>query len=138
MGHLCDIKKKELSNLILSFLSLFSDSPSQTHLIGHDIDMGYIELICQKFYHVSQEKHTHLESAVKYMLVHNIAEPSCSSWASPCVLVSKPDQTFRPCTDFRKVNNITKPDSYPLPYMEDCVDQVGTVKFVSKFDLFKG
>lgn len=72
------------------------------------------------------------------MLEHNIAEPSCSSWASPCVLVRKPDKTFRPCTDFRKVNGITKADSYPLPRMEDCVDQVDTAKFVSKFDLLKG
>ncbi len=53
-------------------------------------------------------------------------------------MFSKPDQTFRPCTEFRKVNNITKPDSYPLPRTEDCVDQVGTAKFVSKFDLLKG
>lgn len=67
------------------------------------------------------------------MLEHNIAATSCSSWASPCVLVSKPDQTFRPYTDFHKVNNITKPD--PLPRMEDCVDQVGTAQFVIEFDL---
>ncbi len=41
-------------------------------------------------------------------------------------------------TDFRKVNSVTKPDLFPLPRMEDCVDQVGSVKFVSKFDLLKG
>ena len=42
-------------------------------------------------------------------------------------------------TDFvRKVNSVTKPDSFPLPRMEDCVDQVGAAKFVSKFDLLKG
>ena len=79
-----------------------------------------------------------MESEVNYMLENNIAEPSCSSWASPCVLVRKPDQTFRPCTDFRKVNNGTKPDSFPLPRIDDCVDQVGSAKFVSKFDLLKG
>lgn len=52
--------------------------------------------------------------------------------------MAKPDRTFRPCTDFRKVNAVTKPDSFPLPRMEDCVDQVGAAKFVSKFDLLKG
>lgn len=46
-----------------------------------------------------------------------------------------PDRTFRPWTDFRKVNAITKPDSFPLPWMEDCVDQIGSASFVSKFDL---
>lgn len=64
------------------------------------------------------------------MLEHNIAQPSNSSWASPCVLVIKPDKTLRPCTDFRKVNNITKPDFYPLSQMKDCVDQVGTAKLL--------
>lgn len=41
-------------------------------------------------------------------------------------------------SDFRKVNYVTKLDSYPLPQVEDCVDQVGAAKYVSKFDLLKG
>ncbi|KAJ8338705.1 hypothetical protein SKAU_G00354910 [Synaphobranchus kaupii] len=72
------------------------------------------------------------------MLANNIAVPSFSSWASPCLLVSKPDRTFRFCTDYRKVNAVTKPDSYPLPRMEDCIDMVGAASFVSKFDLMRG
>lgn len=116
LDHLPDNKKQELSNLILSFPVLFSDTPTQTHLLEHDIEVGDAEPIRQRFYRFSQEKRTQLESEVNYMLENNIAEPSCSSWASPCVLVSKPDQTFRPCTDFRKVNNVTK----PLPRIEDC------------------
>ncbi len=72
------------------------------------------------------------------MLKNDIAEPSFSSWASPSLLVSKSDGSFRFCTDYRKVNAITKPDSFPLPRIEDCIDQVGNAKFVSKFDLLKG
>ncbi len=75
---------------------------------------------------------------MNYMLKHDIAEPSCSSWASPCLLVPKSDGTMRFCTDFRKVNSVTKPDSFPLPRMDDCIDQVGPARFVSKFDLLKG
>ena len=87
---------------------------------------------------MSPVKHEHLEAEVKYMLENNIAEPYASSWSFPCLLVKKSDGTFRPCTDLRKVNKLTKPDSFPLPRMEDCVDQVGSAKFVSKFDLLKG
>lgn len=68
------------------------------------------------------------------MLENGIAVPSRSSWASPCLLVSKPDRTFRSCTYFCKVNAITKPDSFPLPRMEVCMDQVGSAK-LNKFDL---
>lgn len=50
----------------------------------------------------------------------------------------KSDSTPRFCSDFRKLNAVTKPDCFPLPRMDDCVDQVGSAKFVSKFDLLKG
>lgn len=36
------------------------------------------------------------------------------------------------------VNSVTKPDSFPLPRIEDCVDKVGAAKYVSKLDLLKG
>ena len=72
------------------------------------------------------------------MTEHGIAEPSYSAWSSPCILVPKPDGTYRFCTDYRKVNSLTKVDSFPLPRMDDCVDRVGAAKYVSKLDLLKG
>lgn len=72
------------------------------------------------------------------MLDNNMAIPLSSSWASPCLLVDKSDTSPRFCTNYRKVNKVTKSDSFPLPRMEDCIDQVGATKFVSKFDLLKG
>lgn len=72
------------------------------------------------------------------MLDNDIAENYFSSWPSPYLLVKKPDAYFRPYTNYRNVNNITKPDSFPFPCMEDCVDQVHSAKIVSKVDLLKG
>ncbi len=69
------------------------------------------------------------------MLEHGIAEPSSSPWSSPCLLVEKHDGCLRFCTDFRKVNAVTKPDSYPLPRLDDCIDQVCSASFVTKLDL---
>lgn len=79
-----------------------------------------------------------MESEINYMLENNLAKSSFSDWASPCLLVGKPDGTQRFCTDYRRVNALSKPDSFPLPRIEDCVDQVGSANFVSKFDLLKG
>lgn len=112
--------------------------PSHTDWIEHDIDVGEMPPIRQHFYRVSPEKHKHLDAEVEYMLNNNIAVPSFLSWASPCLLVPKSDGTPRFCSDFRKANKVTKPDSFPLPRMEDCVDQMGAAKYVSKFDLLKG
>ena len=72
------------------------------------------------------------------MLENDLIEASSSEWSSPCVLVPKPDGTYRFCTDFRQVNKVTKSDSYPIPRVDDCVDRVGDAKFVSKLDLLKG
>lgn len=46
--------------------------------------------------------------------------------------------SFHFCTGYRRVNAVTKPDSFPLPRMEDCVDSVGAAKFTRKLDLLKG
>lgn len=121
--------RKEMVGLIRKIPGLFSDTPTRTNLIEHDIDIGDADPIRQRFYRVSVEKLRCLDAEVRYMLESKLAEPSFSSWASPCILVSKPDGTNRFCTDYRKVNGVTKPDSFPLPRMEDCVDQVGAAKF---------
>ena len=72
------------------------------------------------------------------MLQYNIIEPSSSDWSSPCVLVPKSDGTVHSCTDFRKLNALTKTDSFPLPRIEDCIKRIGKARYVTKLDLLKG
>ena len=71
---------------------------------------------------------------VDYMLKHNIIEPSSCSWGSPCILVAKPNGSNRFVTDFRRVNSVAKPDSFPIPRLLDCIDKIGNVKYISIFD----
>ena len=49
----------------------------------------------------------------------------------------KTDGTFWMCTDYKKVNSVTKTDSFPVPRMNDCIDNIGQAKYVTKFDLLK-
>ena len=72
------------------------------------------------------------------MLAHDIIELSQSAWSSPCLLVPKGDRSDRFCTDFRKVNLVTKSDSFLIPRVEDCIDHIGHSKCVTKLDLLKG
>ena len=106
LAHLPAYRRDELFGLILSFPVLLSDIP--TNLIEHNIDVGNVDPIPPRFYRVSPEKQTCLDAEIRYTLDSDIAEPSFSSWASPCILVSKPDGTNRFCTDYRKVNSVTK------------------------------
>lgn len=72
------------------------------------------------------------------MIDHRIVEPSNSSCSSPCLLAIKSDGSDRLCKDYRRVNNVTKPDSFPPLRVEGCVDNVGNANFVTKLDLLKG
>ena len=58
--------------------------------------------------------------------------------ATGVLLVPKPDGTYRFGTDYRKVNRVTKSDSFPIPRVDDCIDRIGNAKHVTKSDLLKG
>ena len=72
------------------------------------------------------------------MLDKDTTKPSQSSWASPCVLVPKPDCSIRYCTDSRKVNVLSKTDPFPIPKMQECMDGIGNAKHITKYNLLKG
>lgn len=67
------------------------------------------------------------------MLKNGIAQVSFSSWALPCLLVSKSDNSFCFFSDFTKANSLTKLDSYPLPCIDDCINLLGTAKLIKSF-----
>lgn len=71
------------------------------------------------------------------MLENGIAEPSSSSWSLPCLLPIKSDGSDQFCTDFWKVNGVTKPDCYRLLLVNDCVDHVSNASYATKLDLLK-
>ena len=100
--------------------------------------MGNSSPIKQHPYRANPVKRQIFASEVDYMLTNGIIEPSFSSWSSPCLLVTKSDKSYRFVTDFRKVNTVTKTDSFPVPRVDDCVDRVGHARYVAKFDLLKG
>ncbi|CAG2194873.1 unnamed protein product [Mytilus edulis] len=77
---------------------------------------------------------------VQRMLDIGVIEPSISPWSSPIVLVPKKNDptSVRFCIDYRRINNLTKKDCFPLPRIEDCLDALRGAKFYSTFDLQSG
>ena len=122
LSHLPLVQRKELAEVITQYREVFPDVPSKTNLIEHDVDVGDSAPIKQHPYRVSPMKKELLDKEVQYMLKNNIIEESQSNWSSPCILVPKHDGGFRFCTDFRKVNDKTKSDSFPIPRIADCID----------------
>ena len=138
LSHLPVVQRKQLAEVMTQYREIFSDVPSKTNLIEHYVDVGDSAPIKQHPYRVGPMKKELLAKEVQYMLKNDIKEESQSNWSSPCILVPKHDGGFRFCTDFRKVNDKTKSDSFPILRIADCIDQIGNVKFVSTFDMLKG
>jgi hypothetical protein len=137
LEHLDSLERKQLKQLIYEYKHLFPDIPTRTHKIYHDVDVGDATPIKQHPYRTNPVKHEYLRKEIKYLLDNDFIEKSQSNWSSPCILVPKPDNTFRMCTYYRIVNNVTKSDSFPIPRIDDCIDKIGRAKYVTKFDLLK-
>ena len=56
-----------------------------------------------------------VQAEIKAMLELGVIEESHSAWSSPIVLVGKPDGSIRFCVDYRKVNDVSRFDAYPMP-----------------------
>jgi Reverse transcriptase (RNA-dependent DNA polymerase) len=72
------------------------------------------------------------------MIEQKVIEPAMCEWASPNVLVPKPDGSLRFCVDYRKLNSITTPDTYPLPRMDEHIDSVGDAAVFTTLDCNSG
>ena len=138
LPHLEPSQQEELKQLIHEHQHLFPDIPTRTDKINNDVIVEDCKPIKQHPYRMNPLKQKYLQDEVKYLLENDLIEPSQSYYSSPCILVPKSNGTYRMWTDYRKVNSVTKTDSFSIPRIDDCIDKVGNSKYVTKFDLLKG
>jgi len=107
-------------------------------LITHDIDTGDSPPIRQSPRRPPLSSGTAEDDILDEMLEAGIIEPSISPWASPVCLVKKPDNTYRFCIDYRKVNAVSVKDAYPVPDIRDALDNLRGAKCFATIDLLSG
>ena len=79
-----------------------------------------------------------LKKQLQELLDKSFIRPSVSPWGAPVLFVKKKDGTLRLCIDYRKLNQATVKNKYPLPRIEDLFDQLQGAGTLSKIDLRSG
>ncbi len=131
-------QKAEQQHLIGHFSDVFSSVPGKTQLVRHDIKTPPGVIVKQRPYRIPEARRQAIEEEIQQMLKLGVIEPSHSPWSSPIVLVPKPDGTLRFCNDFRRLNEVSEFDGYPMPRVDELLDRLGRARYISTLDLTKG
>jgi len=131
--HLPDRDREQLQSLLSQYPDIFNDNLGKTHLCTHTIELKPgTRPIRLTPYRVHPEKSVQIRKELDLMIKMGVIEESNSPWASPVVLIPKPDGSIRFCVDFRRLNDVTIADAYPLPRVEALIDKVGKANYLTK------
>ena len=130
--------RSELKRVCIEIESKGLAECRQTDVTSHRIEMTDNKPIRHKVRPVPYHCRKEFEQIIKDQLQAGIIRPSTSATCSPVNLVLKEDGSLRLTIDYRKVNNATLPDPYPLPRIDDIIARLAKNKFFSKIDLANG
>lgn len=106
--------------------------------IVHDILQQDVPLPNIGMYKLSALENAEIKKQVQELLQKGFIRPSTSPCGSPIVLVRKKYGSWRMCIDYRALNMITIKNRYPLPRIDDILDQLKEVVYFTKLDLHSG
>ena len=130
-----------IAKLLSEYQDVFSkhdDDLGLTSLAEHQIDLTDSKPIKQPFRRVPLAFVNEEKQAIDKLLRQGVIRPSNSPWASPLCLVRKKDGSVRPCVDYRRLNKVTKPDAFPVPKVDECIDAISGSTIFSTVDLTCG
>jgi hypothetical protein len=131
-------KRRQLQDLVREYSDVFTDVPGNTILIEHEIKLTSTTPVRSRPYPLPYATRESFKSEIEEMIRLDIIEPIESPYASPVVIVKKPDGSNRICIDYRKLNSVTVFDSEPIGNQDEIFVRLSQANYLSKIDLSKG
>ena len=144
MSKLEHLSKENLDRfkvLITENINIFSKSKTdlgKTDLVKMSLDTGDSRPIKQKPYKTPFSLRPEVEKHIDDLLKADLIRRSTSPWASPIIVVPKKDGGSRICIDYRKLNQVTVSNSYPIPAISDILASLKNATIFSCLDLKSG
>lgn len=146
LTHLNGEEAESITKLCLTYPDIFyleGDKLTFTNQIKHEIRTTDDKPIFTKSYRYPHAQKIEVREQIGKMLEQGIIRHSNSPWSSPVWIVPKKldasgNQKWRIVIDYRKLNEKTIKDRYPLPNITDLLDQLGKCKYFSTIDLCSG
>ncbi|GFT50235.1 retrovirus-related Pol polyprotein from transposon 297 [Trichonephila clavipes] len=127
--------KEKLNLLLESFQNVFKPEGETTNILEHHVNTGNSPPISELPYRMSPVKKEILRKEIEDLLEKDIIEECEYPYGAPVVLIPKSNNQFRLCIDCRKLNEVTVPDTYPLPRMDDLLQEAKHTAYIFTIDL---
>ncbi|CAA7059450.1 unnamed protein product [Microthlaspi erraticum] len=119
------------------FQSLKGLPPSRSDPFTIELEPGTAP-ISKTPYRMAPAELAELKKQIEDLLSKGFIRPSVSPWGAPVLFVKKKDGSFRLCIDYRGLNRVTVKNRYPLPRIDELLDQLRGATWFSKIDLASG
>lgn len=145
-SHLNDLETREIIKLCGKFLDILQTKDKLltfTSKAKHEIKTSDEMPIYTKTYRYPFIHRAEIQKQIEEMIKNNVIRPSDSPWSSPVWIVGKKadaskQQKWRMVIDYRKLNEKTLGEKYPLPNITDILDKLGKASYFSVLDLASG
>jgi hypothetical protein len=142
LGHLDTTQRQQLLRVLRRFPELTQVDafvlPAAVMGVEHSINTGLAPPTQERRTRLSPAQDAIIRAEIIDLLRKDLIEPASGAWGFPVVIVKKKDGSARFCIDYRRLNAVTVRDVYPLPRIDETLEQLGGAKWFTTLDLSSG